>query len=119
MANFALISYSGLIMNVICLDADATDSLKASVCSANNAHQAVMVPDGQLAIIGGTYENDKFYPPKPYPSWEWGTLLVSKFNVETGQEEEFAVEDWVAPIDRPADGVWVWNEPDQEWVEVI
>lgn len=119
MANFALISYDGLIMNVICLDADVTDSFKASICAANNAHQAVMVPDGQLAIIGGTYHNNKFYPPKPYPSWEWGTLLSSKINIETGQEEESVVEAWVAPIDRPSGGDWAWNESSQEWVELI
>lgn len=119
MANFALISYSGLIMNVICLDADATESFKASICAANSAHQAVMVPDGQLAIIGGMYENNKFYPPKPYPSWEWGTLLVLRLNIETGQEEESVVEAWVAPTDRPSSGDWAWNESNQEWVEII
>jgi len=46
-------------------------------------------------------EKDAFIAPKPYPSW---TLDE---NCE-----------WVAPIVRPVDGMWAWNEEMLRWDEV-
>lgn len=58
----------------------------------------------QYAGIGFTYdeEADVFIAPKPYPSW---TL-----DAETTE--------WEAPVARPAEGMYSWNETDQEWIEV-
>lgn len=58
----------------------------------------------RYAGIGYTFNEalDAFVAPKPYPSW---TL-----NAETA--------DWEAPVARPAEGVWTWNEANQEWDEV-
>lgn len=43
----------------------------------------------------------EFVPPPPYPSWIWdGT-------------------EWNAPIERPADGEWTWDEEAGNWVEVV
>ncbi len=47
-------------------------------------------------------ELDAFVAPKPYPSW---TL-----NTETA--------DWQAPVARPTEGNWTWNESSQQWDEV-
>jgi hypothetical protein len=57
----------------------------------------------QYAGIGYTYnpEADVFIAPQPYPSW---SLDVNY--------------DWQAPIPRPAEGVWIWNEETLSWDEV-
>jgi hypothetical protein len=49
------------------------------------------------AYVGGDYVDGFFYPPQPFASW-------------TRADGE-----WVAPIPRPSEGSWVWNEELQEW----
>lgn len=55
----------------------------------------------QFASIGFFYdeENDVFIRPQPFPSW---TL-----------NKDF---DWEAPITRPENGNWAWDELNGEWV---
>jgi hypothetical protein len=55
-----------------------------------------------FAGIGFTYdpERDAFIPPQPFPSW---TL-----NEQTCQ--------WDPPIPYPTDGLYTWDEENQEWV---
>lgn len=55
----------------------------------------------RYAGIGYSYDEelDAFIAPQPFPSW---TL-----NEET--------TDWEAPVPRPAEGYWMWNEQDQQW----
>lgn len=55
------------------------------------------------AGVGYTYdaELDAFIAPQPFPSW----IL----DPETA--------DWVAPVPRPAEGMWTWNEAEQQWDE--
>jgi hypothetical protein len=57
----------------------------------------------QYAGIGYEYdeENDVFIAPRPFDSW---TL-----------DQNF---DWQPPVPRPEEGVWTWNEENQEWEEV-
>jgi len=57
----------------------------------------------QYAGIGYSYDSvaDVFVAPQPYPSW---TLDSS--------------HDWQAPVARPAEGMWSWNEDTQAWDEV-
>jgi len=57
----------------------------------------------QYAGIGYSYNPtaDVFVAPKPYPSW---TLDLN--------------HDWQAPVARPAEGVWSWNEESQSWDEI-
>lgn len=57
----------------------------------------------QYAGIGYSYDAaaDVFVAPQPYPSW---TLDSS--------------HDWQAPVARPAEGMWSWNEDTQAWDEV-
>lgn len=56
------------------------------------------------AGIGDTYdaERDAFYAPQPYPSW---TL-----------NEDTCL--WEPPVAYPDDGIYEWNEDNQEWREV-
>lgn len=55
------------------------------------------------AGIGFTYdaERDAFIPPKPFESWS--------LNEETCL--------WDAPIPKPADGLYYWDEESGDWVE--
>ena len=50
-------------------------------------------------------ENDVFYPQKPnnFDSW---TLNKTTW-------------EWEAPVARPSEGMWKWNEDDQVWVEKV
>lgn len=55
----------------------------------------------QFAGIDFVYDevNDVFIAPQPFPSWSL--------------DENF---DWQAPIAKPNDDFWIWNEEKQEWV---
>jgi hypothetical protein len=59
---------------------------------------------GRYAGIGYTYSSahDAFIAPKPFPSW---TL-----NEETTE--------WEAPVAYPEEGMYAWDEDEQEWVEI-
>ena len=117
MAHFAQINENGVVTQVIVVSNDdcgggeypASDSVGAAFChnllggtwkqtSYNNNFRK------RYAGIGYTFneELDAFVAPQPYPSW---TL-----NEETA--------DWEAPVERPAEGMWTWNEANQEWDEV-
>ena len=56
----------------------------------------------QYAGVGFTYDSsaDVFVAPKPFPSW----TLDSN-------------HDWQAPVARPEEGMWMWNEETQSWNE--
>ena len=58
----------------------------------------------QYAGVGFTYSSDAdlFISPQPYESW----TLDSNY-------------DWQAPVARPAEGMWSWNEETLAWVEVV
>ena len=57
----------------------------------------------QYAGIGYSYDAaaDVFVAPQPYASW---TLDSS--------------HDWQAPVAKPAEGMWSWNEETQAWDEI-
>lgn len=57
----------------------------------------------QYAGIGFTYDPvaDVFIAPQPFPSW----ILDDN-------------HDWQAPKPMPSEGLWVWDEDAQEWVNV-
>ena len=56
----------------------------------------------QYAGIGYTYDtlNDVFIAPQPYQSWS----LDDNF-------------DWQAPMPRPEEGFWRWDEDSLNWIE--
>ena len=57
------------------------------------------------ASPGYSYDatRDAFIPPKPYASW---TL-----NETTCQ--------WTAPKDKPIDGIYTWDEQQQDWIRIL
>lgn len=57
----------------------------------------------QYAGIGYSYDPvaDVFITPQPYPSW----ILDENY-------------DWQAPKPMPSEGLWVWDEEAQEWMNV-
>ena len=57
----------------------------------------------QYAGIGYTYDpiDDVFVSPQPYASW---TLDNN--------------HDWQPPVPQPTDGLWTWDEDNQQWVKV-
>ena len=57
----------------------------------------------QFAGVNFTFNavNDVFICPQPYSSW----VLDDNF-------------DWQAPVARPTEGVWSWNEETTSWVKV-
>jgi hypothetical protein len=58
----------------------------------------------QFAGIDYTYDavNDVFIRPQPYPSWS----LDSNF-------------DWQAPVNKPSEGLYFWDEEIGNWVEAL
>ena len=59
----------------------------------------------RYAGVGYKYDSalNAYIAPKPFPSW---TL-----NEETTE--------WEAPVARPAEGMYSWDEDEQAWVEVV
>ena len=55
----------------------------------------------RYAGVGYSYneEFDAFIAPQPFPSWV--------LNEETTM--------WEAPVPRPEEGMWAWNEEEQQW----
>lgn len=49
-------------------------------------------------FVGGDYVDGFFYEPQPFPSWV-------RLNGT-----------WVAPVAKPNDGVYFWDESSQTWV---
>ena len=56
------------------------------------------------AGIGFSFDEqrDAFIPPQPYPSW----IL----------NEDTCL--WESPVPMPEDGLWQWDEAQQDWVEI-
>lgn len=78
--------------------------LRTSYNTFQNQHLLGLEPfRGNFASIGFTYDSnlDAFLPPKPFPSWQL--------------DNNFA---WIAPVPKPAEGEWIWNEISKEWSEV-
>jgi len=55
---------------------------------------------GNFAGIGYAFNGDNFIPPQPYPSW---TLDGAT---------------WAAPVPRPEEGRYYWDEKTLAWVEM-
>lgn len=99
MAHFAKVE-NGVVTNVIVaeqefIDSGAVGDPASWIQTSYNSNIR-----GNYAGIGYLYINDMFVPPKPFESW---TLN------EHGQ--------WLAPVDPPSEGKWIWNEEQQQWDE--
>ena len=114
MAHFAELGEDNIVLRVIvvsnddCKDADGNESeaVGAEFCrnllggtwkqtSYNGNMRA------RYAGIGYTYDSarDVFLAPKPFPSWVLNETTT----------------DWEAPVTRPSEGMWEWNEAEQQW----
>lgn len=86
------------------VDTSAGEWIQTSYNTYGNQHPENRPLRGNYAGIGFTYdrENDVFYAPQPYPSW---TL-----NQDTWL--------WKSPVPMPANGMYKWDEPTLNWVEI-
>ena len=124
MAHYALLNENNIVIqvitgvdeNIIQTDLDGTQVggsseaweqfyatrpwLNATSCKRTSYNNNIRK---QYAGIGYTYnaDADVFVAPQPYPSWS----LDSNF-------------DWQAPIPRPTEGIWRWDEDSLSWIEV-
>lgn len=115
MAHFAQLDDNGIVLAVYPVANDALDPLDEEAsgiaflvewsegyanwkqCSYNGNFRK------RYPAIGDRYDSvrDVFIIPQPYPSWSLD---------EHG--------DWISPKPKPEGNSWVWNEAEQEWVNV-
>ncbi len=115
MAHFARINENSMVEEVIVID--------NSDCDGGDFPQSEQIGQNFIASLGlgGIWKqtsynsnfrkmyagkgytfdevNDIFIAPQPYASWEL--------------DENF---DWQAPVPMPQDGIWLWDEEQQQWV---
>ncbi len=115
MANFAELDENNVVVNVIVVDdKDTSDANGNEQEEIGLAFLKNLFPEKKfvktsrsgsirntLASIGGTYDPqlDKFFLPKPYPSW----ILNSDKTA------------WTAPTPLPDESGWSWNEETKTW----
>lgn len=94
MANFAVLDGINVINTIIAESKAVAEEVTGKTC--------VAFTETDNAEAGGTYENKKFIPKKPFASW-----VLNADNV------------WEAPVEHPTDGKsYLWDEPTTSWVEV-
>lgn len=117
MAHFAEIDENNIVQRVIVihnnelLDSDGVEqeSLGATFCSQLFGGTWVQTSyNGNMrknfASQGYTYDSARnaFIPPKPYASWVLNETTCL----------------WEAPVARPTDGAYIWDEATSSWNEV-
>jgi len=113
MAHFVELDENNIVQRVIvvsnddCKDQDGNESEVVGSLFCHNLLGGKWIQTSynhsirkQYAGIGYTYDKDAdvFISPQPYPSWSL--------------DEN---HDWQAPVARPEDGVWEWNEEMLSW----
>jgi len=113
MAHYAKIK-DGIVVNVIRADESFFNTfyddtpgewIQTSYNTECGVHRLGGTPlRKNFAGVGHTYDRvkDAFYRPQPYPSW---TL-----------DEAACI--WEPPVQRPASGVYSWNETTKAWDEI-
>ena len=111
MAHYAFLDENNMVTEVI-VGIDETEliegldpetwygNFRGQVCKRTSYNHNIRK---QYAGIGYTYNPiaDVFIAPQPYPSW----ALDDNY-------------DWQAPIAKPTQGFWVWDETILNWLEV-
>jgi hypothetical protein len=108
MAHFAKVE-DGLVTQVIVADSQQWCEANLGgtwVQTSYNTH-GNQHPEGRplrknYAGIGYHWDGTGFYAPQPFPSW-------------IKDEETYL---WNAPVPRPTEGFWKWDEDSLSWVEV-
>ena len=118
MAHFAELGEDNIVLRVIvvsnddCKDAEGNESEAVGAEFCRNLLGGTWKQTSyngnirdRYAGIGYTYNSalDAYIAPNPYPSW----------SLNEGTTE------WEAPVARPAEGMYSWDEDDQAWVEVV
>lgn len=117
MAHFAEIDDAGVVLRVIVVSNDEimVDGVESeekgrafcrSLLGGNWVQTSYWASFRKnFAAVGHTYDaaRDAFIPPKPFPSW---TLDENSCR-------------WQAPIQRPDDGLYYWDEPSLSWVKFL
>lgn len=110
MAHYAFLDKNNIVTEVI-VGIDETETIegldteiwygnfRGQTCKRTSYNNRIRK---QYAGIGYKYDADAdvFIAPQPYPSWS----LNNNF-------------DWQAPISKPIEGLWFWNEEIGNWVE--
>ena len=108
MAHFAKVE-DGLVTQVIVADSQQWCEanlggtwVQTSYNTIGNQHPEGRPLRKNYAGIGYHYDGVGFYAPQPFPSWikDAETYL------------------WNAPVPRPTEGFWKWDEDSLSWVEV-
>lgn len=114
MSHFARIE-NGIVTQVIVAEQDFIDTgvvgdpntwIQTSYNTYGGQHKLGGTPlRKNYAGVGYSYDSgrDAFIPPKPYASW---TL-----------DETTCL--WTAPKTKPTDGVYTWDETQQDWTKII
>ena len=112
MAHYAFLDNNNIVTEVI-VGIDETEliegldpetwygNFRGQVCKRTSYNNRIRK---QYAGIGYKYDADAdvFVAPQPYPSWSL--------------DENF---DWQAPISKPIEGKWYWDEEIGNWVEAL
>ena len=113
MSHFAKVE-NGTVTQVIVIEQDVLNlghwgDPALWVQTSYNTHGGVHANGGtplrkNFAGIGYTYDSqrDAFYPPQPFASW----VL----------DEDTCL--WKAPVDRPTNGSYTWDEETVSWIAV-
>ena len=109
MAHFAEIGSDNTVLRVIVADTKewCENNLGGTwVQTSYNTH-AGQHPEGRplhknYAGIGFHWDGTGFCAPQPFPSW--------------AKDAETYL--WVAPVPRPTEGLWNWDEDNLSWTEV-
>lgn len=119
MAHFAQLDDNDMVIQVIVVadddckddDGDESEAVGIAFCKslfgadtnwAQTSYNHNM--RDRYAGIGYTFDRarDAFIAPQPFPSWSLNE----------------ATTEWEAPVERPAEGMWAWNEDEQRWDSV-
>lgn len=107
MAHFAKVE-DGLVTQVIVADSQQWCEVNLGGTWVQTSYNTIgnQHPEGRplrknYAGIGYHYDGVGFYAPQPFPSWikDAETYL------------------WNAPVPRPTEGFWKWDEDSLSWVE--
>ena len=86
------------------VDSSPGEWIQTSYNTHNGQHPEGRPLRGNFAGIGYVYDtnNDVFYAPQPFPSWVLNNTTWA----------------WEAPTPMPTEGLYSWDEAQQQWVEI-
>lgn len=101
MGHFAHVNAQGIVDNVIVAEPEFIATLPDKDSWVQTSYNGNIRT--RYAGLGMTYdkERDAFIPAQPYPSWILNETTL----------------DWEAPVPKPEEGVWSWDEALIEWVQ--